>query len=241
MQRMIDSDIKLFRKNLEDNMRMGCSYSIRLKKPTNKIKEINREIKFLNAIELLANELLKAYNQFRTEFDIYDQKGKDMNRQNSHIFRTNTFLFVDSSPFLGFPYSRADFVRTTFYECVYYAMEDISPYGNIRFQLQVLDSNIRQLNPIIAAKANIMIRQADKLQEAMNKNLAMFDEIREKSKSASKDENKKPVAMPRKSCAPSLIINAVQYLSAKEFKQRLDTLQVIGNIDEFLDEDSNLN
>ncbi|CAF1123304.1 unnamed protein product, partial [Brachionus calyciflorus] len=91
MQRIIDSDIKLFRKNLEANMRMGCSYSIKLKKPTNKIKEINREITFLNAIELLANELLKAYKQFRTEFDIYDQKGKDMNLQNSHIFRTNIF------------------------------------------------------------------------------------------------------------------------------------------------------
>ncbi|CAF1112280.1 unnamed protein product [Brachionus calyciflorus] len=143
-----------------------------------------------------------------------------MNLQNPHIFRTNIFGFDDSSPFLGSPYSRADFVRPTAYECVYFAMEDISPHG---------------------VKANIMIRQEEKLQEAMNKNLAMFDEIREKSKSASKDENKKPVATPRKSCAPSLLVNVDKYLSAKEFKQRLDTLQVIGNIDEFFDEDSNLN
>ncbi|CAF1139885.1 unnamed protein product, partial [Brachionus calyciflorus] len=111
-------------------------------------------------------------------------------------------------PFFGSPYSRADFVRSTAYECVYYAIEEITPYGNIRFQLQVLDSNIRQLNTIIGIKAKIMIRQEEKLQEVMNKNLA------------SKYENKKPVATPRKSCAPSLIINSDRYLPAKEFKHR---------------------
>ncbi|CAF0963057.1 unnamed protein product [Brachionus calyciflorus] len=112
MQRIFESDIKLFRKNLEDNMRMGC---------------------------------------------------KDMNLQNSQIFRTNIYGFVDSSPFLGSTYSRADFVKSTAYECVYYAMEEITTH-------------------------------------------------------APKDENKKPVATPRKSCAPSLIINSDQYLLAKEFK-----------------------
>ncbi|CAF1075562.1 unnamed protein product [Brachionus calyciflorus] len=187
---------------------MGGSYSIRLKKSTNRIKEINREIKFLNAIELLAKELLKAFRQYRTEFDM---------SQNTQIFRTNTFLFVDPSPILGSPYPRADFVRTTANECVYYAMEDISSHGNIRYQLQVLDSNIRQPDTIIAAKDNIMIRQEEKLQEAMNKNLGrVFLEA--------KGENKKPGPTPRRSCAPSLITNSEQNLSAKEFIQRLSLL-----------------